>query len=88
MSIATTLRINLMAVANAYAAARGIELTTLGGLMRRGNTNYFPNLAAGRVRMIAETYDECMVWFSTNWPKGTKWPTGIRRPRAKELSHG
>jgi hypothetical protein len=74
------LRGNLLALARAFADARGIKLTTV-AQMARTDGAFFNMLATSpersRVKHASFTvrkYDELVGWFSANWPKGAPMP--------------
>ncbi|MCS0497891.1 hypothetical protein [Ancylobacter mangrovi] len=71
------LRSNLRVCAEAYATARGFELSTVGRLAANDGS-FFSRIASGR-SFTARKYDEIIRWFSTNWPSGVEWPEGVPR---------
>ena len=79
----TELRSNLMACASAYAAARGLGLTTLGRLAA-GDWRFFDRVENGATTFTARKYDEVMSWFSDRWPEGVDWPSDVPRPAFDE----
>lgn len=68
---AATAKDNLIRIAQAYARAEGIQLSTVG---RRcyGNVNFFANLPRGDVEI--GTLQKVLTWFRENWPEGADWP--------------
>jgi hypothetical protein len=76
---------NLLAVAEAFCAAKPCGMSSL-GLWAHGNSTFFVNLrgaAAFAERNGSYTvrkYDEVMAWLSSHWPKGARWPSGVERP--------
>jgi hypothetical protein len=79
----TELRSNLTACASAYAAERGISLTTLGRLAA-GDWRFFDRVTEGTTTFTARKYDEVMLWFSERWPAGCDWPGDVPRPVVPE----
>jgi hypothetical protein len=75
----TELRMNLLACATAYTAARQIEISTLGRLAA-GDWRFFSNLDEEGRTFTVRKYDEVFCWFSNNWPPGAAWPCGVKRP--------
>lgn len=73
------LRQNLLRCAQAYAAARGIELSTVARLSA-GDWRFFERLDNDEKTFTARKYDEVIIWFSANWPPQAKWPKGVQRP--------
>lgn len=69
---------DLRSTAEAYAAAKGIELSTL-GQRAADDWRFFTRLADGKTFTVRK-YDEVMGWFAANWPKGVAWPAGVTRP--------
>jgi hypothetical protein len=78
---------NLLAVASAYRAAHGIELSTL-ARRAAGDWRFFENLGEGRKTFTARKYDDVMAWFSANWPAGATWPNDVARPDILSVDHG
>lgn len=77
------LRAHLRACAEAYAAARGIGLPTIGRLAA-GDWRFFDRLQDDTKTFTAKKYDEIIVWFSVNWPEGAEWPDSVQRPPVTE----
>lgn len=74
------LRLNLLRCAEAYASAKGMELSTLARLAA-GDWRFFKNLNADDKTFTARKYDEVLQWFSNNWPSDTEWPAKLPRPK-------
>ena len=83
MSVADTLRTDLLTVARAYCEAKGMALSSL-GLYIRKDSRYFGKLIAGETTMVAEVYDHCIQWMSDGWPSKCRWPPHIARPAPKK----
>ncbi len=64
-------------VAQRFAGARGIELSTLAHKAVR-NGEFFKRLKTGRVTV--RTVHRVVQWLSDNWPEGLEWPADIPRP--------
>lgn len=79
------LRLNLLRCAEAYAVAKGTELSTLARLAA-GDWRFFTNLKGADKTFTARKYDEVMQWFSDHWPPGLLWPAEIERPAASSPS--
>lgn len=72
---------HLLAVADAYAAARGLSESRISTLAfgegtRLGHIRRGGEMGARRVSRGIE-------WFSQNWPDDAKWPRFVARPLAK-----
>lgn len=72
------LKANLRLCADRYAAARGIEISTLGRLAA-GDWRFFDRLDNDEKTFTARKYDEVMGWFSDHWPVDVEWPSEVRR---------
>lgn len=83
-TMAETLRADLLAVAQIYATAKGLKLSSLGNYVR-GDSTYFIKLKRGKTRMVCEVYDEIMQWLSDRWPEDVRWPPHVARPNPKPL---
>jgi len=67
----------LLAVARAYGASEGLDLSTV-SWRALGDTKKLPAIERGadiQVRRLERT----MQWFSDNWPSA-EWPDGVPRP--------
>ena len=70
---------SLLALADAFAAHRGISLWRLGALAA-GNSSFFIRLKNGG-DCRTETYNRVLQFFADNWPtQPPAWPPGIPRP--------
>lgn len=72
------LRTNLRSCAEAFAAARGIEISTVGRIAA-GDWRFFDRILDGK-SFTARKYDEVMRWFADNWPAEAAWPHGVPMP--------
>jgi hypothetical protein len=79
------LSLNLLRCAQIYAAAKGMELSTLARLSA-GDWRFFSNLQADGKTFTARKYDHVIQWFSDRWPSDKDWPVGIPRPEPASLS--
>jgi hypothetical protein len=73
----TELRHNLKACAEAYAAARKLETTTVARLAAN-DWRFFDRL--DEKTFTIRKYDQILAWFSANWPEDVPWPEGVTRP--------
>lgn len=71
----------LLALANAYAAAESIELSTVSWRVF-GDTKKLAALVDGGDIQI-KRYERALIWFAENWPDGAHWPKVVSRPRAR-----
>lgn len=74
----TELAANLIALGTRYAAARKLELGTVGRLCA-ADGRFFSRIGDGKTFTIKK-YDEVVGWFSANWPVEAEWPKAVRRP--------
>ncbi|MFA5951521.1 MAG: hypothetical protein WC807_14675 [Hyphomicrobium sp.] len=73
------LRSNLLILAEAYAGAMGIALSTL-ARQAAGDWRFFQHLEEDGKTFTARKYDEVVQWFSDSWPSNVQWPEGVVRP--------
>lgn len=71
----------LLALANAYATAESIELSTVSWRVF-GDTKKLAALVDGGDIQV-KRYERALVWFAENWPDGAQWPKVVSRPRAQ-----
>lgn len=70
---------NLVSLAEAYAAHRGVSLWRVGALaVNRGS--FFVRLKQGKLNCRTDTYLRALRWLSDNWPEPPEWPSDIPRP--------
>ena len=72
------LRANLRSCADAFALARGLEVSTVGRLAANDG-RFFERIEAGS-SFTARKYDETIRWFAGNWPSNAEWPAHVARP--------
>ena len=75
----TNLRFQLLAVADAYAAHRGLSRARVSTIVFNAGAA-LDRIAAGR-DLTTGNFERAMRWFSLNWPSGAKWPAGVKRPK-------
>jgi hypothetical protein len=73
-----TLRHQLIAVADGFAAHRGLSRARVSTLVFNSGTA-LNRIAAGR-DLNTKRWERAMLWFSRNWPEGAEWPAGVARP--------
>lgn len=79
-----TLREQLIAVSDAFGAARGIgrqRVSTI--VLNRGST--LDLVAEGRADVTTAIFERSMHWFSDNWPDNLDWPAGVPRPAVRVI---
>ena len=69
---------DLIRLAETYAQAKRLSLTTV-SLYAAGQGRFFDRLKAGRTLTYSRAA-KLSQWFADNWPTGTAWPKGIKRP--------
>jgi hypothetical protein len=74
----------ILAVANAYADAEGIELSTVSWRVF-GDTKKLTALESGSDIWVGR-YERALQWFSDNWPSSAKWPRGVPRPERERAA--
>jgi hypothetical protein len=67
------MRENLMALANAYADATGLSLTTISKRIH-GKQSFFAEYGAGKQTLRVNHYWYVIDRFREEWPDGTPWP--------------
>jgi hypothetical protein len=81
----------ILALARAYGAAKGLALSGVGYLACRtperpnGNVKLFPRLAEGR-GCNSVSIDRAAAWFVENWPSEVPWPAEVPRPRRRRCA--
>jgi hypothetical protein len=74
----------LLALANAYIAAEGIEMHTL-SWRALGDSKKLASLADGKDIQV-KRFERALAWFDEHWPEGVEWPAGVQRPRRGEAA--
>lgn len=64
---------HLIALGEAFAEAKKLELATVGRLCA-ADSRFFSRIREGKTFTVKK-YDEVVGWFSSNWPNGAVWPT-------------
>lgn len=71
---------HLLLIAEAYASAKGLKLSTLGRLSA-WDGRFFDNLRDPTKSFTARKYDEVLAYFSAHWPaEGLDWPEQVAKP--------
>lgn len=73
-----TLRSHLIAVADAYCAARRLSRARVSTIVFNAGAA-LDRIAAGK-DITTGRWERAMAWFHQNWPEGAEWPRGIKRP--------
>ncbi len=73
---------SLLAVANAYALAEGIDLSTV-SWRALGDTKKLTAMQTGADIQVRR-FEKTMIWFSKNWPVSAVWPDGVARPTQEQ----
>lgn len=74
------MRENLVVLAQAFATANGISLTTVSKKIH-GNGGFFADFLAGDISCGLNTYFAMIERFREGWPQGVKWPETRDIPR-------
>lgn len=74
------MRNNLIAIAQAYAEAKGQAMTTVSKNIH-GNQNFLQQYLVGEVAPTVKTYFAMVNRFRHKWPKGTPWPKTVAIPK-------
>lgn len=74
----TTLKSQLLKVADAYAIARSISRSRTSTIVFNAGMT-LDRIAAGK-DITTGNYEKAMCWFHKNWPQGARWPSGVPRP--------
>jgi hypothetical protein len=77
----TNLRTQLIAVADAYAAHRGLSRSRVSTIVFNAGAA-LDRVASGR-DLNTGNWERAMRWFSDNWPDGAEWPDEVPRPHAE-----
>lgn len=78
---------DLLATANAYAAARGVTLASVGSYAAN-DSKFFIKIRDGARGFTVARFEATMAWFAANWPFGVTWPAGVRRPPRRPAAGG
>ena len=73
---------HLLQLARIYAAAEGVELSTV-SWRALGDTKKLPAIEAGKDIQVRRC-DRAIQWFSDNWPAAAIWPVEVPRPAPVE----
>lgn len=69
----------LLTLARTYAAAEGIELSTVSSRVFNDGKKLAAIEAGGD--LYSSRLEAAMQWFSDRWPEATEWPADLRRPQ-------
>jgi hypothetical protein len=75
----SSLREQLIAVSDAYAAARGIGRKRVSTIVFNRGSKLDDIVAGGDLG--TGTFEKAMEWFSANWPDDVAWPKDVERPQ-------
>lgn len=73
-----TLRMQLIHVADAFAAARKLSRARVSTIVFKAG-HAIDRIAAGR-DLSTGNWERAMAWFHENWPEGAEWPPHVARP--------
>lgn len=79
-SMHETLRANVLALADAFKAAKTHSDGTLSLHATGGDSRLIPRLRDNQGSISARKYDDVVGWFVANWPDGARWPKQVARP--------
>lgn len=74
----------ILKLADAYAAATGVEGTTLSWRVF-GDTKKLGAIRSGG-DLQTKRFEGALGWFADNWPTGEAWPDGVAHPAAPEVA--
>ena len=69
----------LLAVANAYRAAKGSSLAAVSARVFDDGKR-LPLVANGEGSVTLKRAEQALRWFSENWPADAEWPSDVPRP--------
>lgn len=72
------LRLKLVELADAYAAAMGLSRATVSDKVM-GAGHVLDGVADGR-DVTTATFERAVKWFDGKWPKAATWPSNLQRP--------
>lgn len=72
------LRSQLLTVADAYCAARGLSRARVSTIVFNAGLA-LDRIAAGK-DLTTGNWERALAWFHENWPEGAEWPRGTSRP--------
>jgi len=74
----TTLKSQLLKVADTYATARKLSRSRVSTIVFNAGMT-LDRIAAGK-DLTTGNYEKAMHWFHQNWPHDVRWPAGVARP--------
>lgn len=69
-----TMRQNLIALAQTYATAKGLAMTTVSKQIH-GRDDFLAKYLAGEMSPTVRTYFVMLNRLRNRWPRGTPWPS-------------
>lgn len=72
-TIAKEIRVNVLAIANAYREATGLSLATVSARFY-GNAGFLSEFKAGRQTISVDKLDQMVGKFRAEWPSEAEWP--------------
>jgi hypothetical protein len=82
------MRQNLFVIAQAYAEATGLSMTTVSKKIH-GNGDFFAGFLNGDLSCGVDTYYQMVNKFRARWPKGAPWPQTAPIPKVgKKVDEG
>lgn len=75
------LRDQLIAVADAYGAARRLSRSRVSTIIFNAGLA-LDRIVSGR-DLTTGNFERAMCWFSENWPDEARWPANVPRPQAQ-----
>lgn len=72
------LRLQLIAVADAYCRARKLSRGRVSTIVFNAGMA-LDRIASGK-DLTTGSWERAMSWFSQNWPEGANWPADVGRP--------
>lgn len=83
-----TMRQNLLVLAQTYASARGLALTTVSKQIH-GRDDFLALYLKGEMSPTLRTYFVMVNRLRSRWPRGTKWPLTRSVPKlGKKVDEG
>ena len=80
LQIMNNLRSQLIAVADAYCAARKLSRSRVSTIVFNAGLA-LDRIASGK-DLTTGNWERAMAWFHDNWPDGVEWPEMAPRPAA------
>lgn len=74
------MRSNMLVIAQTYATAKGLSLSTVSKQIH-GNQAFLSEYLAGRMSPTVRTYFAMLGKLRANWPRGVEWPRTAPIPK-------